>query len=272
MQLLSKIIIAAKEQANEIRFLNDAEMVSKAKLKFIKSLQVKKYRKQEQSFVVEGAKSVSELLGSDFEVLWIAGSEKFLLQNEKVIRVKNIEAVSANEKELEQLGTFQTNDAAIAIAKMRSNLMPNLTGDFCLVLDDLRDPGNVGTIIRTADWYGIKTIIASEETADFYNPKTISATMGSFCRTRIFYTDLQSFLSNNSFPVFGTFMDGKNVHQIDFPKAGLIVIGNESNGISDSISKFVNHRITIPKIGGAESLNAAIATGIVLDNVFRSKK
>jgi len=264
--------VAKARQPNEARVIKDREMVSKSKLKFIKSLQVKKYRKQEQSFVVEGAKSVSELLGSDFVVTWLAASEKFLLQNEKSIRSRNIEAISANEKELEQLGSFQTNDAAVAVARMKANTMPNLSSGLCLVLDDLRDPGNVGTIIRTADWYGIKNIIASEETADFYNPKTISATMGSFCRMNVFNTDLRSVLSNISPPVFGALMDGTDVHKVDFGQRGAIVVGNESNGISDAVAKLVTHRVTIPKLGGAESLNAAIATGIILDNVFRSKK
>lgn len=244
-------------------------MVSKAKIKFIKSLQVKKYRKQEQSFVVEGAKSVSELLNSDFDVTWLAASDKFLLLNEKAIHTKSVEALEASEKELEQLGSFQTSDAAVAIAKMKPNSMPILDGGFCLMLDDLRDPGNVGTIIRTADWYGIKNVVASEETADFYNPKTISSTMGSFCRVNFFSSDLVDFLSKTRLPVFGTFMDGKDVHQFDFGKSGVIVIGNESNGISDRVSTFVSHRITIPRIGGAESLNAAIATAVVLDNIFR---
>ncbi|HTH56345.1 MAG TPA: RNA methyltransferase [Cyclobacteriaceae bacterium] len=247
-------------------------MVSKSKFKFIKSLQVKKYRKQEQSFVVEGAKSVSELLNSDFVVTWVAASEKFLEQNGNRIQSRNIEAVSASEKELEQLGSFQTNDAAIAVAKMKANTLPALKNEFYLILDDIRDPGNLGTIIRTADWYGIKNIFVSEETADFYNPKTIGATMGSFCRINVFYTDLPDFLSAHSLPVFGAFMDGKDVHEVSFGEKGAIVIGNESNGISAEVARFVNHRITIPKIGGAESLNAAIATGILLDNACRSKK
>jgi TrmH family RNA methyltransferase len=247
-------------------------MVSKAKIKFIKSLQVKKYRKQEQSFVVEGAKSVSELLTSDFEVLWLAGTENFLEANERQFLNRKMEVIATSENELQQLGSFQTNDGALAIAKIKSNEAPILKNEFCLVLDDLRDPGNVGTIIRTADWYGIKNIIASEETADFYNPKTISATMGSFCRINFFYAELPEFLSLNPVPIYGAFMNGVDVHQIDFEQSGLIVIGNESNGISDKVAKFVNHRITIPRIGKAESLNAAIATGIILDNVYRLKK
>jgi TrmH family RNA methyltransferase len=247
-------------------------MVSKSKIKFIKSLQVKKYRKQEQCFVVEGAKSVKELLNSDFEVTWLAGKVEFLLQNEEILRRKRVEAVEATEKELTQVGSFQTNDAAIALAHIKDNKLPPISHEFCVVLDDLRDPGNVGTIIRTADWYGIKNIIASEETADFYNPKTISATMGSFCRVNVFYANLPQFFETNALPVFGTFMNGTDVHQVEFGKGGLIVIGNESNGICDEVAGYVQQRITIPRLGSAESLNAAIATGIVLDVVFQSKK
>jgi TrmH family RNA methyltransferase len=247
-------------------------MVSKAKIKYFKSMQVKKYRKQEQSFVVEGAKSVQELLNSNFEIVWVGGTESFLFAHAAQLSSKKIEVVEVSVKELAQLGSFQTNETVIALAKMKKNLPPELKNEFCLVLDDLRDPGNVGTIIRTADWYGIKNIIASEETADFYNPKTISATMGSFCRVNVFYTNLSEFFHQNEFPVFGAFMDGTDVHRVDFGKSGLIVIGNESNGISEAAGKFVKQRITIPKIGGAESLNAGVATGIILDNVFRSKK
>jgi TrmH family RNA methyltransferase len=247
-------------------------MVSKAKIKYLKSLQVKKYRKQEQSFVVEGAKSVQELLGSTFEVTWVGGSENFLQTHARQLASRKIETEEVNAKELEQLGSFQTNETVIAVAKMKRNSLSDLKNEFALVLDDLRDPGNVGTIIRTADWYGIKNVIASEETADFYNPKTISATMGSFCRVNVFYTNLHEFFGQNKLPVFGAFMDGDDVHQLDFGRGGLVVIGNESNGISEEVSQFIQTKITIPKIGGAESLNAGIATGIILDNIFRLKK
>lgn len=253
-------------------FSKVSKMVSKAKIKYFKSLQVKKYRKQEQSFVVEGAKSVQELFKSSFEIAWVAGTVNFLHAHASDLSRKKIEVIEVSPNELSQLGTFQTNEAAIAVAKMKDNLMPDLQNEFCLVLDDLRDPGNVGTIIRTADWYGIRNIIASEETADFYNPKTISATMGSFCRVNVFYTNLSEFFSQNKLPVFGAFMNGADIHQVDFDKSGLIVIGNESNGISEQVSTFVQQRITIPRIGDAESLNAGIATGIILDTIFRSKK
>lgn len=247
-------------------------MISKAKIKQIKALQVKKYRKQEQCFVVEGTKSVLELLRADFDVVWLAGTESFLKQNEKFVS-KVTEVVDADEEELGAAGSFQTNDGALAIARMKPNASFSLAGDeFALVLDDIRDPGNLGTIIRTADWYGVNHIIASEETADFYNPKVLSATMGSFCRVQVYYTSLESYLVAARKPIYGTFLEGTDVHELKFNGSGLIVIGNESNGISPTIEKLVSQKVTIPRFGKAESLNAAIATGIILDNIRRSKK
>ena len=244
-------------------------MISKATGKFIKSLQVKKYRKEEQSFIVEGAKSVAELLRSDFEVKWLAATEDFLQLHANVLSNRHIEWTEASAKELGQLGTFQTNDGALAIASMKPNQPLTVQNEYALILDDIRDPGNLGTIIRTADWYGIDKIIASEETADFYNPKVISATMGSFCRVQLYYASLVEYLNTTHLPVYGTFLNGKNIYTVDFEKAGLIAMGNEANGISTEVGQLVTVPITIPKRGGAESLNASIATAIVLDNVFR---
>jgi TrmH family RNA methyltransferase len=247
-------------------------MISKAKVKFIKSLQLKKYRKEEQCFTVEGAKGVEELLSSDFEVVWLAGSSLFLTKVEPLLKRRQIEVVETSEKELSGMGIFQSNNSAIAIAKLRANNAPVLMNEFALVLDDIRDPGNLGTIIRTADWYGIKNIIASQETADFYNPKVINSTMGSFCRITIYYTSLTDFLFGTNGPLFGASLVGKSIYDTDFGSEGFIVIGNESQGISAAIHSLITHHITIPRIGQAESLNASIATGIILDNVFRLKK
>ena len=141
--------------------------------------------------------------------------------------------------------------------------------EFVLVLDDIRDPGNLGTIIRTADWYGIHKIVASVETADFYNPKVISATMGSFTRVSIFYTDLPQYLSGIKHRIFGAFLNGKNIHEVSFAPGGLVVIGNESRGISATLNSYITDKITIPRYGEAESLNAAIATAIICDNLRR---
>ncbi len=244
-------------------------MISKAKVKFIKSLQLKKYRNEEQSFVVEGAKSVAELLRSDFEVQWLAGTAVFLAAHQQLLAKRNIEVAETSASHLSLIGTLQTNDGAVAIASMRSNLPISVNDEYGLVLDDIRDPGNLGTIIRTADWYGIRKIIASEETTDFYSPKVIQATMGSFCRVHVFYTSLQQYLSKTVLPVYGAFLEGADVHHFKFSQSGLLVIGNEAQGISKSVEQKVTQKITIPRRGGAESLNASVATAIILDNIFR---
>jgi TrmH family RNA methyltransferase len=242
-------------------------MLSKATIKFIKSLQVKKYRKQEQCFLIEGAKSVQELLTSDFEVLKLVGTPGFL-SNLKV-PLKG-EVLEVSERELEGLGEYKTNNSALAIARLKPNtpLQP-AHSEYAIVLDDIHDPGNMGTIIRTADWYGIEKIIASAETADFYNPKVISATMGSFTRVKVFYSDLTDYLTQWTNAVYGAFLNGTDVHQVHFAKSGLILIGSESHGISPGLAKFVTEKITIPKYGRAESLNAAIAMGVICDNLRR---
>lgn len=241
-------------------------MISKAKVKLIKSLQVKKYRKQEQSFLVEGRKGVEELLRSDFEVITVCGTKEFL-RNHNMGRAEVIEATPS---ELESIGSVESNDSVLAIARMKDNVRPSIGPDeYALVLDDIRDPGNLGTIIRTADWYNVRYVIASEETADFYNPKVIRSTMGSFCRVSVYYTSLVDFLQGADVMVYGAFLGGSSIHQFNFAPGGLIVVGNESNGISHEVAKFVTQKITIPKFGEAESLNVSIATGIILDNLRR---
>jgi TrmH family RNA methyltransferase len=243
-------------------------MLSKAYVKYIKSLQVKKYRKQEQCFMVEGAKSVLELLTSDFQVVRVLGTAEFLSSLSTPTKT-TVEEVT--ELELSGIGEFQTNTTALAIARMKPNSSLTISSnEFGLVLDDIRDPGNLGTIIRTADWYGIYKIIASSETADFYNPKVISASMGSFTRVQVFYTDLAEYLSRSPQNIFGAYLNGKNIREVTFGTEGLLIIGNESRGISADLEKFVTNKITIPRYGEAESLNAAIATAVICDNLRRS--
>ncbi len=241
-------------------------MISKAQLKFIKSLQIKKYRKQEQCFLVEGAKSVQELVNSDFEVRLIAGTAEFLAG----MKAKGIETIEVSEKELESLGEFKSNNGAVAVARIKANDPLTINADeFAIILDDIRDPGNLGTIIRTADWYGINKVIASSETADIYNSKVITSTMGSFTRVRVYYTDLEQYLRSNKSRVFGAYLDGASVYSTDFGKGGAILIGSESHGISPTLQRFVTDKITIPRVGKAESLNAGIATAVILDNLRR---
>jgi TrmH family RNA methyltransferase len=219
--------------------------------------------------VVEGKKSVLELMYSDFDVLLIVGTAEFL---DSLPDSRGEERLTATEDELAQLGSLQTNDAAIAVVQTKPNtpLFPD-PGEFALVLDDLRDPGNLGTIIRTADWYGIRKIITSDETADIYNPKVIAATMGSFCRVSLYYTNLSDYLAGRQ-PVYGAFLDGTDIHDVEFKDGGFLVIGNESQGISHAVGQVVTHRITIPRYGEAESLNAAIATAVLLDNLRRKRR
>lgn len=246
-------------------------MISKGRIQYIKSLQVKKYRKQEQCFVVEGAKGVRELIRSDFDVKLVCATRAFI-ESTPALKALRTELIEVGEKTLAGLGSFQTNDSAVAVAGMKANEPYEVSpGEIALALDDIRDPGNLGTIIRTADWYGITKIIASEETADFYNPKVISATMGSFTRTRFFYTSLPDLLRSAKCDVFGAFLQGEDVHATDFQKGGLVVIGNESNGISHEVGKYVSRKITIPRIGSAESLNAAVAAAVILDNAMRQR-
>ena len=245
-------------------------MITKNQIKYINSLQQKKFRLEHQSFVVEGAKSVIELLKSDFEIELLFTTQSFFEDNEALLHNYPIQPEFVEANELERAGSFTSNNAALAVVKTKENvelLVKNK--EFALILDDIRDPGNLGTIIRIADWYGITKIISSNSTVDVYNPKVISSTMGSFTRISLYYTDLEEFIKNQKANIYGTLLDGANIHQTNFADSGYIVIGNEANGISEEIIKLITHKITIPRLGGAESLNAGIATAVVLDNVFR---
>lgn len=243
-------------------------MITKAKLKDIKSLQLKKNRQEQQCFLVEGAKSVLELVHSDFEIETIICTESFLSQYDEIEKKMSQVVNVVSEKILTTVGTFKNNTQALAVATTKPNLAPKLLNDkLVLVMDDVRDPGNLGTIIRIADWYGIANIIASETTAEFYNPKVISATMGSFTRVGMYYTHLPTFLMNCKTQVSGAFMDGENIHNAKLSKGGLLVMGNESNGISTEVEAFVTRKLTIPKFGKAESLNVAVATAIMCDRL-----
>jgi TrmH family RNA methyltransferase len=245
-------------------------MITKNQIKYINSLQQKKFRLEHQSFVVEGAKSVIELLKSDFEIELLFVTKSFFEENKTHLQNLSIQPELTDANELEKAGSFSSNNAALAVVKTKDNT-ELLVGDteFALILDDIRDPGNLGTIIRIADWYGITKIICSTTTVDVYNPKVISSTMGSFSRVSLYYTDLEMFIKNQSGNIYGTLLDGENIHQTKFTSSGYIIIGNEANGITEEITKLITHKITIPRFGGAESLNAGIATAVVLDNVFR---
>lgn len=208
-------------------------------------------------------------MASDFKVELLVGTPSFLVEQRSTGKAS--EVIEASEKELTAMGSVETNSSALAVVRMKPPKPPRIPADnFTLVLDDIRDPGNLGTIIRTADWYGVPLILASEETTDLYSPKVINATMGSFLRVAVHYVRLEMWLSSVEVPVYGAFLDGTDIHRVTFGSSGFIVIGNESKGISPGVAKFVSQRITIPRTGKAESLNASVAAAIVLDNVRRS--
>lgn len=247
-------------------------MISKNLIKYIHSLQLKKFRKIHNAFIVEGAKSVTELLQSDFKVQHVLATEDFAQKNNFLFKNPSFEFHIVSEEELTKTGTFQTNDAALAVAFMQANVPIYVQeNEYVLMLDDVRDPGNLGTIIRIADWYGIKKIIYSNQTADWYNPKTVAASMGSFTRISAYQCDLKEYLQQaEDIPVFGAFLNGDNIHKTNFPASGIVVMGNESNGISEELGKYIPHKISIPAFGKAESLNVAIATAVICDNIRRN--
>ena len=240
-------------------------MVSKNQIKLITSLQQKKYRKQEQLFFAEGVKVVQELLHSNFEL-----QDLFTTKQDFLTVPKNkVHAIS--EAELKKISALTTPNTCLAVFKI-PKVKEMVEKGLIVALDDVRDPGNLGTIIRLCDWFGIETLFCSEESVDIYNPKVVQATMGSISRVNVVYGNLETFLSQTKLPVFGTFMDGKNIYQEELPKEGIIIMGNEANGISTSVEKLVSERIAIPRFGNlqvTESLNVATATAIILSEFKR---
>ncbi len=250
-------------------------MLSKNQVKYIQSLHQKKYRQQHGAFLVEGAKSVQEVLQSDFQTELVVATDVFYKENGRLTDPQRIPVEIASVADLERIGTLDSNNAALAVVRTKEN-RPLVAGpgEIALILDDIRDPGNLGTILRIADWYGVHTILCSETTADVYNPKVISASKGSFTRVDWWYGDIAQFLNQTAGAsvVYGAFLDGDDVHTLPFESSGYLVMGNESNGISPAVEQFVTQRITIPRYGGAESLNVGIATAVLLDNWRRSHK
>jgi len=245
-------------------------MLSKSQISLLKSLQHKKFRIEHGFFLVEGIKSVKEFIDSAYQIEAIYHTYTFDPNLLKLSRKINFQGISLND--LEKISTLKTPQDIVALVKIPE--WPVLTQailkqKFSIVLDGIQDPGNMGTIIRTADWFGIKHIICSEDTVDVYNPKVIQATMGSLSRINVYYIDLQPFLSQINMPAFGALLDGTNIYQTNFGDEGLIVMGNEGNGLRPEIVKLVHKAITIPRVGKAESLNVGIATAIFCSEINR---
>lgn len=240
-------------------------MVTKNQTKLIQKLQQKKYRQHYQMFVVEGKKSIIEFLQQGFISEYIFVTDWFsdlLLKDRTVLTTKDV---------LRQLSFLKNPDEGIAVFKIPEN-QPLTYQGLIVALDDVRDPGNLGTIIRLCDWFGISQLVCSEQTVDCYNPKVVQATMGSLGRVSVHYTELQAFLQETSLPVFATAMNGKNVYQTTLPEQAVLVMGNEANGISERIFSLADEIIGIPKFGEfqkIESLNVATASAILLSEFRR---
>lgn len=243
-------------------------MLGKSQVKYIQSLGQKKVRDEEGVFIAEGPKIVAELL----ESAALEVSEVFALPdwiNAHGTSIAGIKTTEINEIELAKISQLSTPNKVVAIIKKsvpNKNIATSAT--LSLVLDTIQDPGNLGTIIRIADWFGVKQIICSKTCADIYNSKTVQSTMGSIARVEVVYTDLAEWLKQyKNVPVYAAALEGKDVTTMKKITEGLLVIGNESKGISDEIFKLVDIKVTIPRIGKAESLNAAVATGIILSHL-----
>jgi TrmH family RNA methyltransferase len=246
-------------------------MLSKSQISLLSSLQHKKFRREHGFFLVEGYKSVVEFTGSGYQVDTIYHTDAIAPKMLNLSRNINFQEISM--KDIEKISTLKTPQEVIGLVKIP--LWPTLNYDslkqkFSLVLDNIQDPGNMGTIIRTADWFGITDVICSEDTVDVYNPKVVQATMGSLARVNVHYTDVAQVLTKIKLPIFGAMLNGKNVYNTDFGTEGLLVMGNEGNGISPVIEGLIGTKITIPRAGEAESLNVAIATAILCSEIKRN--
>lgn len=241
--------------------------ISKNQLKLITSLQQKKYRQKHKMFVAEGVKVVHELLNStlELEILFVVdGYELAIAPIDKLVNIKEVE--------LKKISTLKTPNKVLALFKIPEELVVKNDG-LIVALDEINDPGNLGTIIRLCDWFGVTQLVCSKTTVDCYNQKVVQATMGSITRVQINYVELSGFLESSSLPIFTADMDGENVYQTELPAEGVLVMGNEANGISQEINNLVKNKLTIPRFGNTqetESLNVATATSILLSEFKRS--
>jgi len=237
------------------------ETLSKNKIKWIKSLHLKKYRDAESVFIVEGDKMVTELIQ-----FW-KDQIDFICTSDLSFEFDGNLFVT-DEKTIKEISSLTTPNKFLAVVKKPTVAVKK--SNLILALDGIQDPGNFGTIIRTADWFGVDLIVCSKGTVDMLNPKVVQSSMGSLFRIPVIYEDLPRYLSNSELPVYGALLEGENVYQEHLSEKAIIVMGNEGAGISTEVQNLIQHKLHIPLFGGAESLNVAIATGVLLSE-FRRK-
>jgi TrmH family RNA methyltransferase len=250
-------------------------MISKNQIKYIQSLHYKKQRQTEKRFIAEGVKTCLEIIQTFPEMLEsVFCTENFLIQHGAWLHQKNIQAVTITETQLKQISTLVTPNEVLGICRQFTHEVSqtNFENDFAFYLDGIRDPGNLGTIIRICSWFGIKELFCSDDTVELYNPKCIQSCMGSFLRVKVFYLPLQNILTNKApQKIYAADLQGSSVYNIGQAN-GLIIIGNEANGINSEFKKMATDIITIPSAkGDTESLNAAIATAVIASEFFRKK-
>ena len=245
-------------------------MLTNKQIKLINSLHSKKGRKENDLFLVEGEKSLLELLNSDFIVeFFVINDSKSDLHHQISLKSK-APIYTLDTDSIQKLSTLVTNSIGVAVVKQKQFTEFKILDRYTIVLDGIRDPGNLGTIIRICDWYGFKQLVLSDDCTEIYNPKVIMSSMGSFSRIEFMYVDLVVFFNSHpSVKKIGAVLNGENIHQYKFPDTGFIILGNESNGIREDVLELLDERITIPSFGEAESLNVGISTAIIADNLRR---
>lgn len=252
-------------------------MLSKQQIKFVQSLKLKKYRQQYAAFITEGDKMVSEMLLAKAALLQIYALPDWIQQHTALLQQNNYQTIvqEVSEKELSRISFLETPNKVLAVCTTLQEVPDEdtLKKNISLVLDDIKDPGNLGTIIRTADWFGLPYIFCSPECVDVYNPKVVQATMGSLLRVQVFYQPLPAlFDQNDQIAVYGALLLGKNAFTTTIRPPAFVVIGNEAHGISEQVLPYIQTPITIPRTGSAESLNAAVATGIICALVAKANQ
>ena len=254
-------------------------MISKSTIKLIKSLALKKYRAKENLFLVEGDKNVEEVLNSVYLVEQLFATKNFIKENQKLVEKANV-VVEVEQSEIKKASLLQNPQNSLSICQLpKQPVFPeSLNENLSVFLDDIQDPGNLGTIIRICDWFNVEYLFCSRNTADVYNPKVIQASMGSFSRVKVIRYDFRAVLAlakNTATPIFGAFLEGQNIYTEDLPERALLVVGNEGKGIGREIETGIDKKIKIPefKTGspGAESLNVSVATAIICSEFKRQK-
>ncbi|HRP89210.1 MAG TPA: RNA methyltransferase [Edaphocola sp.] len=244
----------------------DLPIISNNQIKHFRSLHQHKFRKELQQYLVEGVKNVEEWLEEDADVECVIAIKEWYATHLHLLgNIPKEKCLVIIEKDLEKLSGFKTPNQVVLVVNMPKQQSVKIFDDakWIIMLDTIQDPGNLGTIIRTADWFGIQDIICSKGTAEQFNPKVIQSTMGSLLRVQCHYENLPDFLEKHSeIPIYAALLDGTPLNGLENFKPGIILMGNESNGISDEVKKLVHHRLLIPRLGKAESLNVAVATGI----------